>query len=125
MRTPAGRSRCWPRATCRGRRRARTGRPARARAGGYDVERRRPEVDLHERLRTPQTAVDLGDDPFAGVKNRIHQVVITELGPQLYRDDMDPAKLRSRVLTAIRTELAAEQGISLDDREHLVNEMSA
>src|SRR4051794_31371175 len=121
---PAGRSRRWPRAISRGRPRRRRNPPARVRAAGSDVERWRPEMELHERLRTPNTTVDEANDPFAAVKNRIHQVVITELGPQLFRDDMDPVKLRSRVLTAIRTELAAEQGISLDDRERLVGEIA-
>ena len=44
-------------------------------------------MELHERLRTQRS--DLGSDPFADVKNRIHHTVISDLGPQLYQEDMD------------------------------------
>jgi pilus assembly protein CpaF len=76
-------------------------------------------MELHERLRTQRT--ETGSDPFAELKNRVHQVVITELGPQLYREDIDASALRARVLTTIRAELAAEQGLSRDDRAALVD----
>ncbi len=78
-------------------------------------------MELHERLRKqgPGETLYAEEDPFAGVKNRIHQYVIAELGPQLYQHDMDPAALRSRVLAVIRNELAEEQGLSRDDRERL------
>ena len=58
------------------------------------------------------------------VKNRVHQCVITELGPQLYQQDMDPAALRTPRVAAIRAELATEQGLSRDDRERLVEEIA-
>jgi pilus assembly protein CpaF len=80
-------------------------------------------MELHERLRAPGTSEDLTSDPFAAIKNRIHQYVITELGPQLYQQDMDPAALRSRVLAVIRSELATEQGLSREDRGRLADDI--
>src|SRR5438874_7886586 len=81
-------------------------------------------MELHERLRAPGTGEPQAGDPFAPIKNRVHQFVITELGPQLYQHDMDPAALRARVLAVIRNELAAEQGLSRDDRERLTEAIS-
>jgi pilus assembly protein CpaF len=81
-------------------------------------------MELHERLRTAGDASEGVQDPFAETKNRIHQVVINELGPQLYQQDIDPAALRARVLAAIRAELATETGLSRDDRERLVDDIA-
>jgi pilus assembly protein CpaF len=82
-------------------------------------------MELHERLRKQgPTGAYAEEDPFAAVKNRIHQYVIAELGPQLYQQDMDPAALHSRVVAVIRSELADEQGLSRDDRERLTEEIS-
>jgi pilus assembly protein CpaF len=82
-------------------------------------------MELHERLSTstPITTIS-GPDPFAEVKNRIHLAVIGELGPQLFNASMDPMALRERVVTDIRTHLGSENGISRDDRERLVSEIS-
>jgi pilus assembly protein CpaF len=83
-------------------------------------------MELHERLSTtPAPAASSGGpDPFAEVKNRIHLAVIGELGPQLFSTSMDPFALRDRVNDDIRTQLAIESGISKDDRERLVAEIS-
>jgi pilus assembly protein CpaF len=80
-------------------------------------------MELHERLRTPGSSGEHTDDPFALIKNRIHQFVITELGPQLYQQDMDQAALRTRVLAVIRAELATEQGLSREDRSRLADDI--
>jgi pilus assembly protein CpaF len=84
-------------------------------------------MDLHERLSTTsRTAVTpSGPDPFADVKNRIHLAVISELGPQLFSASIDPFALRERVVSDIRIQLASEAGISKEDRERLVAEISA
>src|SRR3954469_22369266 len=126
MRTPAGRSSRSPAATSRARRPSAARSRPRAAAGGSGHVGRRPDMELHERIRTTSsTVVGAGaEDPFAVIKDRIHQMVITELGPQLYRQDMDPDALRTRVLAAIRTELAAEQGLSREDRERLVDDIA-
>jgi pilus assembly protein CpaF len=81
-------------------------------------------MELHERLRAPGAPEQTATDPFAAIKNRIHQYVITELGPQLYQQDMDQTALRSRVLAVIRAELATEQGLSREDRERLAEAIS-
>jgi pilus assembly protein CpaF len=80
-------------------------------------------MELHERLRAPGTTDESAIDPFALLKNRIHQYVITELGPQLYQQDMDPDALRARVLAVIRQELATEQGLSREDRSGLAEDI--
>jgi pilus assembly protein CpaF len=82
-------------------------------------------MELHERLSTSRpVAAQSGPDPFAEVKNRIHLTVIGELGPQLFNASMDPMALRDRVINDIRTHLSGEAGISRDDRERLVSEIS-
>src|SRR6059058_2567143 len=82
-------------------------------------------MELHERLSTSRPVTPMtGPDPFAEVKNRIHLAVIGELGPQLFNATMDPLALRDRVIDDIRTQLATESGISRDDRERLVQEIS-
>ena len=82
-------------------------------------------MELHERLSTSRPIVHgTGPVPFAEVKNRIHLAVIGELGPQLYTATMDPIALRDKVVGDIRTQLGVESGISRDDRERLVAEIS-
>src|SRR6059058_653548 len=82
-------------------------------------------MELHERLSTSRPVVaPSGPDPFAEVKNRIHLAVIGDLGPQLFSTTMDPLGLRDRVNGDIRTQLGDEAGISRDDRERLVAEIS-
>src|ERR1041385_9093771 len=82
-------------------------------------------MELHERLSTSRpVAATFGPDPFAEVKNRIHLAVIGELGPQLFSTSMDPLALRDRVNEDIRNQLGTEVGISKDDRERLVAEIS-
>jgi pilus assembly protein CpaF len=80
-------------------------------------------MELHERLKATSGGAKVDDDPFADTKNRIHQTIINELGPQLYQKDMDQAALRSRVLAGIRAELAIETGLSREDRQRLEEEI--
>ncbi len=82
-------------------------------------------MELHERLSTSRPIAPVsGPDPFADVKNRIHLAVISELGPQLFNTTMEPEALRDRVRDDIRTSLGDETGISRDDRERLISEIS-
>ena len=78
-------------------------------------------MELHERLVTtkPAAAAPPTREPFADLKNSIHMLVISELGPQLTGQTIDPVGLRDRVLADIRRHLANETGISRDDRERL------
>ena len=79
------------------------------------------KMELHERLGIDDLRAE---DAFAGLKNRVHQAVIVELGPQLYATDLDPGALRGRVVAAIRAELDGEAGVSRDDRERLIAEIA-
>src|SRR5713101_1671914 len=82
-------------------------------------------MELHERLSTSRPIPPpTGPDPFADVKNRIHLAVISELGPQLFNTTMEPDALRDRVRDDIRTALDLESGISRDDRERVIAEIS-
>src|SRR5438552_6081777 len=83
-------------------------------------------MELHERLTSARPIVASGGrDPFAEVKNRIHLAVIGDLGPQLFATSIDPFALRERVTAEIETLLAAEPGISRDDRERIAGEIAA
>ena len=82
-------------------------------------------MELHERL--SQNAPRPGDQfavPFSDTKNRIHFALIEELGRQLFHSDLDPQTLRDRVREEIRDRLAREQGISREDRDRLVDEIT-
>jgi pilus assembly protein CpaF len=79
-------------------------------------------MELHERLQHEL------DDPFAvpfsDIKNRIHLALIEDLGRQLFNADIDPRALRNRVQEEVRERLAQEPGISREDRERLVDELT-
>jgi pilus assembly protein CpaF len=84
-------------------------------------------MELHERLSSsPVREVSQRlRDPFADIKNRIHLGVIEDLGRQIFNEDIDGGTgLRSTVVEEIRGRLAGESGISRDDRERLVEELT-
>ena len=55
-------------------------------------------MELHERLVTTKPAVaPPTKEPFADLKNSIHMLVISELGPQLTGQVIDPIGMRERV----------------------------
>jgi pilus assembly protein CpaF len=82
-------------------------------------------MELHERLtQGGPTAAGEVSTPFSEVKNRIHFALIEELGRQLFNTEIDPVSLRGRVMEEIRDRLAREQGISREDRERLVDELT-
>ena len=83
-------------------------------------------MELHERLVTTKPAAATGapqKEPFADLKNSIHMLVISELGPQLTGQVIDPVGMRDRVVADIRRHLSGETGIARDDRERLTNEI--
>jgi pilus assembly protein CpaF len=86
-------------------------------------------MELHERIKAVQTAeaetTERQVDPFAELKTRLHLAIISELGPQLYNSGGDPQLLQDRVVTSIRERLAAEAGLSRDDRARLQLEIQA
>ena len=51
-------------------------------------------------------------------------LVISELGPQLTGQVIDPVGMRDRVIADIRRHLSGETGISRDDRERLTSEIA-
>lgn len=82
-------------------------------------------MDLHQRLGIDRQSEPVHQaDPFAELKNRTHQLVIAELGPQLFDQELDKHELRTRVLAAIRGKLSAEAGLSREDRDRLVEEIA-
>src|SRR5438309_1985915 len=82
-------------------------------------------MELHERI--SQHAGDEGDPlavPFSEIKNRIHLDLIEELGRRLFNTDIDQSALRDRVQSEVAGRLAQESGISGEDRERLVKELT-
>jgi len=82
-------------------------------------------MELHERIQTarPLTGPD-GRDPFSDVKNRIHLALINELGPQLFTIGTDPGQIRGRVESDLKERLQLEQGLSREDRDRLLGEIT-
>jgi pilus assembly protein CpaF len=83
-------------------------------------------MQLHERLASSPVneVAQRQHDPFASLKNRIHLGVIEDLGRQIFTEDIDQAELRPKVLEEIRGRLEQESGISREDRERLVEELT-
>jgi pilus assembly protein CpaF len=82
-------------------------------------------VELHERIAPDRADVrQSGRDPFADLKNRIHLGLIEELGKQIFNDTADPAVTQKRIAGEIRVRLEHEPGLSREDRELLIGELS-
>ncbi len=82
-------------------------------------------MDLHERLAGVHAeAADEPNDPFAEIKNRIHLAVIGDLGPQLFRNELNPVVMRERVLAEVRAQLEKETALARADRERLPGEIA-
>jgi pilus assembly protein CpaF len=82
-------------------------------------------MQLHERLSNRDAPADVFAVPFSEIKNKIHMALIEELGRQLFNEDINPLALRTRVQSEVRERLDAEPGISREDRERLVQELTA
>jgi pilus assembly protein CpaF len=83
-------------------------------------------MELHERLSRNEdiAAVEPFATPFSDMKNRIHLELIEALGRQLFNAEIDPRMLRMRVEQGLRERLNEEHGISREDREKLVTELT-
>src|SRR5579863_4841441 len=84
-------------------------------------------MELRERLagsRNGDAPEDQEQDTFAELKDRVHMAVISELGPQLYNASVDDASLSRLVVGDIRARLTQERGISIADRDRLVQEIA-
>src|SRR5205809_1390261 len=79
-------------------------------------------MELHERISSgPKPSQE--QEPFAELKNKVHMMVISELGPQLFNLAIDPTELRDRVTADIRRHLNDEAGLAREDRERLTAEI--
>jgi pilus assembly protein CpaF len=82
-------------------------------------------MELRDRLANRRPTGDQEPrDAFAELKDRVHSTLIAELGPQLFDSDLEDNVLRDRVRSEIRTHLSQERGISLADRDRLVEEIT-
>ena len=86
-------------------------------------------MDLHERLaptRPGDPSPNGGGvtDPHAELKNNVHLLVISDLGPQLFNVSVDPVTLRERVLADIRRHLTQESGLSRSERDAITMEIA-
>jgi pilus assembly protein CpaF len=84
-------------------------------------------MDLHERLSPTRSAQPIEireSDPFAELKNSVHLLVISDLGPQLFNVSVDPTTLRERVLADIRRHLTQETGLSRPERDLITTEIA-
>jgi pilus assembly protein CpaF len=55
---------------------------------------------------------------------RVHTALIEELGPQLLSTDTEPEELRDRVRADIRSRLSTERGLSVAERESLLEDLT-
>ena len=83
-------------------------------------------MELRERLQGQRGLEDLltERDGFTELKDRIHQAVISDLGPRLYNESLSSHTLHDVVVADIRNRLAQERQIASSDRERLVQEIA-
>jgi pilus assembly protein CpaF len=82
-------------------------------------------MELRERIAAVRPYPEKGlDDAFVEMRDRVHAELVADLGPQLANADIEPAALRARVRAQVRAHLAAERGLSADDRDRLVDEIT-
>jgi pilus assembly protein CpaF len=84
-------------------------------------------MDLHERLsptRRSEATPPADSDPFAELKNQVHLLVISELGPQLFNVTVDNDTLRERVVADIRRHLNQETGLSRSERDQIAMDLA-
>jgi pilus assembly protein CpaF len=82
-------------------------------------------MELHERLaKTEGDTEDRFSLPFSELKNRLHNALIEEIGRQLFHSELDPRTLRDRVRLEVRERLDGESGLSREDRDRLLGELT-
>src|SRR4051795_3527010 len=82
-------------------------------------------MELRERIAAVRpAAVEIVEDAFAEVRDRIHSDLIADLGPQLANAEIEPEALRERVRAQARARLEAERGLAVADRERLADEIT-
>ncbi len=81
-------------------------------------------MELRDRIAQSRPAADSGPDPMAELRARVHGALIEELGPQLLATDAAAGDLRERVRKDIRTRLATERGLSVAERDALLEDLT-
>src|SRR5215471_7068168 len=81
-------------------------------------------MELHERLGPGSGVAAPQHDPFADLKNRVHLGLIEDLGKQIFNSTVDELTNRKRITAEIRTRLDQETGLSRDDRERLIGDLT-
>ncbi len=82
-------------------------------------------MELHERLSSARREQQAPrKEPFADLKNQIHMLVISTIGPQIFNQNVEPEELRDRVVAEIRSALATEATLGREDRERLTAEIA-
>jgi pilus assembly protein CpaF len=81
-------------------------------------------MELHERLSGTRRQQVPRREPFADLKNQIHMLVISNIGPQIFNQALDADELRERVIAEIRSALATEATLGREDRERLTAEIA-
>ena len=82
-------------------------------------------MELRDRIaQTRPSSQDVGPDPMAELRARVHTALIEDLGPQLISTETAPEELRDRVRADIRSRLATERGLSVADRESLLEDLT-
>jgi pilus assembly protein CpaF len=84
-------------------------------------------MELHERLSHSSSAADVQlteSDPFADIKNRIHLALIEDLGRQIFASDFRQSATAGKLTSEITAHLDQETGLSRDDRERIVRELT-
>lgn len=66
-----------------------------------------------------------GVDPFAGVKERVHQALVASLGPRLYDPNLSEGELAAQVRTTLQEVIDSEQTpLSHSDRTRIAQDVS-
>ncbi len=81
-------------------------------------------MELHDRIAAPLASGQAPPDVLGEVKDRIHAALISELGPQLFNSEVDPHAMRLLVRREIGDRLSQERGISIVDRDRLIDEIT-
>jgi pilus assembly protein CpaF len=82
-------------------------------------------MELRERIAQARPGpAEVGPDPMAELRARVHTALIEELGPQLLTAAAAPTELRERVRNDIRTRLSTERGLSVAERDALLEDLT-
>ena len=93
----------------------------RARAGSAKLRAPRPRRPTRGAVPDRRRVVD----PFAGVKERVHQALVESLGPRLYDPHLPEAELAAQVRTTLQEVIDSEQTpLSHADRTRIAQDVS-